>query len=75
MVTTLALRLPDGRERAAVGRVTGTLATEELGDQSRGFDRIFWLPEQQATLAQLPLAQQRPLNQRSRALQQLAKQL
>jgi XTP/dITP diphosphohydrolase len=75
MVTTLALRLPDGRELSAVGQVSGEIATAELGDQSRGFDRIFWLPEQQATLAQLPLTQQQSLNQRSRALQQLAKQL
>lgn len=75
MVTTLALRLPNGRELSAVGQVQGELATAELGTQSHGFDRIFWLPEKQATLAQLPLAQQRLLNQRSRALQQLVKKL
>lgn len=75
MVTTLALRLPNGRELSAVGQVQGELATAELGTQSHGFDRIFWLPEQQATLAQLPLTQQRLLNQRSRALQQLVKKL
>ncbi|MCH5463368.1 non-canonical purine NTP pyrophosphatase [Secundilactobacillus sp. HBUAS58055] len=75
MISTLVAIAPGKAPVTSVGRVSGTIATKTRGDYSTGFDKIFLLPHQQVTLAELPDEERLPLTHRGRATKQLAAEL
>ncbi len=53
--TLVALRSADDPEPLiAVGRVSGEIAREPIGENGFGFDPVMWLPQYGKTFAQLP---------------------
>lgn len=55
----------------ACGKLTGIISLKPSGDQGFGYDPVFYLPDQQCTLAQLPAHVKNTLSHRAKALQQL----
>ncbi|MFY1068867.1 non-canonical purine NTP pyrophosphatase [Enterococcus sp. AD013-P3] len=58
----------------AEGTLTGEIVSEK-GEMGYGFDRIFWLPTEKKTLAQLPQSQRDGYSPRVQALLALIEQL
>ena len=52
-VCVLVLAWPDGREVAVRGECRGLIALEPRGEHGFGYDPVFFVPEQGATMAQL----------------------
>lgn len=75
MVSTLVAIVPGKAPVTAVGRVSGTIAAQTQGSYSTGFDKIFILPNQQQTLAEIPDQIRIPLTHRGQAAKQLAAEL
>lgn len=69
MVSTLvAVRSPqDPEPLIAVGRVTGEIAREPVGDNGFGFDPVMFIPEFGKTFAQLPVEVKNANSHRGRA--------
>ena len=59
----------------ATGHCHGMIQHQCSGDQGFGYDPIFYLPEHQSTMAQLPLAIKNRISHRAIALQQLLQTL
>ena len=67
----IALAEPDGRLTLAAGTCEGRIALEARGANGFGFDPVFYLPEYQATLAELPAEVKNSISHRARAAQRL----
>ncbi len=67
----IALAQPDGRLTLAAGTCEGRIALEAKGVNGFGFDPVFYLPEYQATMAELPEGVKNMISHRARAAQQL----
>jgi XTP/dITP diphosphohydrolase len=67
-VCEIALALPDGRLFRARGECAGRIAREPRGERGFGYDPVFWVPEYQATMAQLGPAVKNRISHRARAL-------
>jgi XTP/dITP diphosphohydrolase len=67
-VCEIALALPDGRIFRARGECAGRIAREPRGEMGFGYDPVFWVPEYQATMAQLGPAVKNRISHRARAL-------
>jgi XTP/dITP diphosphohydrolase len=67
-VCELALATPDGGLRRARGECAGVIALEPRGDTGFGYDPVFWVPEYEATMAQLGPAIKNKISHRARAL-------
>ncbi len=65
----VAVAMPDGRLATADGKVEGVIAREPRGDQGFGYDPIFFIPEFNCTMAQLPLETKNRISHRARAVQ------
>ncbi len=70
-VCEIALAFPHGRLVTARGELAGTIALKPRGSQGFGYDPVFWLPDYQATVAELDPAVKNRLSHRGRALQKL----
>lgn len=53
------------------GHWEGRILRQPRGEGGFGYDPLFWLPEQQCTVAELDLAQKNRISHRGRALKQL----
>ena len=53
--------------RFAQGEVPGVIAEEPRGEEGFGYDPIFWVPENSATMAELPAHQKNIISHRARA--------
>ena len=51
---TAVLAKPDGKLIETVGQCDGEIISEERGNGGFGYDPIFYLPEQRATMAEIP---------------------
>ncbi|MTD42320.1 non-canonical purine NTP pyrophosphatase [Erwinia sp. CPCC 100877] len=71
----LAYAKPTGEYLLTKGKLTGTLAEQEIGELGYGFDKIFYLPELKKTLAQLPDKRRNELSPRISALRAMMNQL
>jgi XTP/dITP diphosphohydrolase len=60
-----------GRWIKAEGFCEGRIALASLGDQGFGYDPVFYLPEFQKTMAQLPLETKNRISHRARALEKM----
>ena len=70
-VCEIALAWPHGRLVTTRGEVAGAIALKPRGTQGFGYDPVFWVPEYQATVAELDPAVKNRISHRGRALQQL----
>ncbi|MDR2734226.1 MAG: non-canonical purine NTP pyrophosphatase [Spirochaetota bacterium] len=67
-VCALAYMDASGQEHFFDGEVAGVLAEAPSGTGGFGYDPIFYLPEKQATMAELSLEEKNELSHRARAL-------
>jgi XTP/dITP diphosphohydrolase len=75
-VCVIAVSDAHGRILAtAEGRVEGFIALEAAGEGGFGYDPVFYLPEQNRTMAQLPSGIKHTLSHRGRALRTIEPQL
>jgi len=74
-VCEIALARPDGRLLASRGELSGVIASEPRGTQGFGYDPVFWVPEYQATVAELPPAVKNRISHRGKALKRLKEML
>ncbi len=63
----IALAWPDGRHETFEGQCTGVIALEPKGTNGFGFDPIFYLPEFNCTMAELPMQVKNRISHRARA--------
>lgn len=68
---TAVLALPDGRIIQTTGRYDGQIIPEERGSGGFGYDPIFYLPDYDATMAELPMTLKNEISHRARALRAL----
>lgn len=72
----IVLAAPDGTILGeSEGICEGMIATEPKGDGGFGYDPVFYMPELQKTMAQLPPEQKHQISHRGRAMQQILPQL
>jgi XTP/dITP diphosphohydrolase len=74
-VCEIVLAFPDGRIFRARGECAGVIAWEPQGEQGFGYDPVFWVPEYQATMAQLTPEIKNRISHRARALAAFGKLL
>lgn len=67
----MALSLPDQPTRFFEGRVEGTILQEPQGDGGFGYDPLFWLPDFNCTMAEIPLDEKNRISHRGQALRQV----
>ena len=65
----VAVATPDGQVEIAEGAIEGIIAFEPQGEHGFGYDPIFFMPEFECTLAQLPLETKNQVSHRARAAQ------
>lgn len=70
-VCAIAYAHPHQQSHVFIGNLHGEIAFESRGSHGFGYDPIFYLPKQQVTLAQLPLATKNKISHRAQALIQL----
>ncbi|MEW6388165.1 MAG: XTP/dITP diphosphatase [Thermodesulfobacteriota bacterium] len=67
-VCDIALALPEGRLLRAHGECRGYIALEPRGHQGFGYDPVFWVPEFEATMAELAPEIKNRISHRAKAL-------
>jgi len=65
----VALATPEGQVTTAEGAIEGLIAFEPQGEQGFGYDPIFFIPEFDCTMAQLPPETKNRISHRARAAQ------
>jgi XTP/dITP diphosphohydrolase len=65
----IAVALPNGNVQLFEGTCEGEIILEERGSQGFGYDPIFYLPEYQRTMAELPPEVKNQISHRARAAQ------
>jgi XTP/dITP diphosphohydrolase len=70
-VCEIALFFPDGRLITTRGELAGLIALAPRGTWGFGYDPVFYVPEYQATVAELDLATKNRISHRGEALQKL----
>ncbi|MFA6686963.1 MAG: XTP/dITP diphosphatase [Desulfuromonas sp.] len=70
-VCVMALCAPDGECYLFEGELRGTILLEPEGSGGFGYDPLFWLPQQQKTLAQLSMKEKNSISHRGAALAQV----
>jgi len=70
-VCAIACAHPDGQIQTVEGVLEGRIAFKAAGDNGFGYDPIFFVPNQNCTLAQLNTEEKNRISHRAQALQQL----
>ncbi len=65
---TIAIAKPAGDVELAEGNCHGEITSEERGSGGFGYDPIFFLPENECTMAELDMAQKNLISHRARAV-------
>jgi XTP/dITP diphosphohydrolase len=65
----IAIATPDGRVETAEGTINGIIAYEPRGEGGFGYDPIFYIPEFDGTMAELPAETKNRISHRARAAQ------
>lgn len=63
----IAVAVPDGQVELCSGECRGVIALEPKGEQGFGYDPIFYLPELDKTMAELPLEVKNEVSHRGKA--------
>jgi XTP/dITP diphosphohydrolase len=71
----IALAAPDGKVELCTGECPGFITFEPRGEHGFGYDPIFYLPELDKTMAELPLAQKNKISHRGHAAGKAAQAL
>lgn len=71
----MALCRADGDCQTFSGKLEGEIITTPRGNSGFGYDPLFWVPEYDRTLAELPLETKNRISHRGRALRQVANYL
>ena len=74
-VAALALVHPGGESWQAIGECPGIILIAPSGDQGFGYDPVFYYPPLERSFAQLNVEEKNQISHRTRALQQLIRQL
>ncbi|HDR04848.1 MAG TPA: non-canonical purine NTP pyrophosphatase, partial [Candidatus Marinimicrobia bacterium] len=72
---TVAAFTDGSREITEEGILEGLITFDPSGSDGFGYDPIFYIPEKNATLAQLELSEKNKISHRARALQKIVEQL
>ncbi len=70
-VCVLALVTPEGDESVVRGTCEGQILTQCIGNEGFGYDPIFYLPELEKTMAQIPKSKKNVLSHRADAFMKL----
>jgi len=70
-VSVVALCLPDGGGRTFFGEARGLILDAPRGSGGVGDDPLFFFPEMERTLAEIPVAEKNAVSHRGKALRQL----
>lgn len=68
----IALATPGGEVELCSGECAGFITFEPRGEHGFGYDPIFYVPELDKTMAELPLAQKNKISHRGRAVRKAA---
>jgi XTP/dITP diphosphohydrolase len=71
----IALATPDGKVEFCSGECPGLITFEPRGEHGFGYDPIFYLPELDKTMAELPLEQKNKISHRGQAARKAARVL
>lgn len=71
-VCAAALAMPDGEVHTAYGELPGAIAMSPSGAGGFGYDPVFFLPEMDCTLAELPEEVKNEISHRAAALRAIA---
>ena len=74
-VTTMVLRFPDGKIVVGNGEVEGEILFEKRGQNGFGYDPLFYSYELKKTFAEASDKEKNSVSHRSRALEEIVKQL
>jgi XTP/dITP diphosphohydrolase len=67
----IALATPDGKVEFCSGECQGLITFTARGEHGFGYDPVFYLPELDKTMAELPLAQKNQVSHRGQAARQV----
>ena len=67
----MALYLPDEPLYVFEGKIEGMILAGEQGDGGFGYDPLFWVPEHNCTMAELPLELKNQISHRGQALRKV----
>lgn len=70
-VSCVVCIFPDGRSITVRGEVMGEIAKQPSGNGGFGYDPVFYLPEYEATMAEITQEKKNMVSHRGRALQKL----
>ena len=70
-VTCLVLASPEHDSHVVEGRAYGTIALEPSGDSGFGYDPVFYVDQEGATFAQIPLSRKNQISHRANAIKAL----
>jgi XTP/dITP diphosphohydrolase len=63
----IAIAIPDGKVEVCAGECRGLITTAPRGKHGFGYDPIFYLPELEKTMAELPMEVKNRVSHRARA--------
>jgi len=69
--TCLVLASPNHDSHVVEGRAYGTIALEPSGDSGFGYDPVFYVDQEGATFAQIPLSRKNQISHRANAIKAL----
>lgn len=73
--SVIALVLPDGSEKVVEGSCEGYILTELKGREGFGYDPLFYVPEYEATFAELPMEVKNQISHRGRAFRKIVEEI
>ena len=70
-VCVIAIAAPDGQVKLCHGECPGFITSEPRGSNGFGYDPVFYLPEYEKTMAELPFETKNRISHRARAAEQV----
>lgn len=74
-ICVIALSSPDGKTQIVEGECQGRITFEPRGQQGFGYDPVFFVPEFERTMAELPLEVKNRISHRAKALEKIRRLL
>lgn len=74
-ICVVALASPDGRVELFEGELLGEISQRESGEYGFGFDRSFWIPQVNKTLADLRMQEKNQISHRAMAVKKVIQRL
>lgn len=73
--SVIALVLPDGREKVVEGSAEGYILSDLRGTEGFGYDPLFYVPEYDATFAELPMEVKNRISHRGKAFSLIVEEI